>query len=153
LAFRSDGLAASVEHGPNTDDEVNALLPGNFGWDPGPGYDEGVPMTDLSKYPHAIEAIWSSGSPTIAPSGADFLRGSQWGGRNGYLAVATLKASHLRLFLLTADDMYFGHVERISNRGRLRAPRQGPDGNLYVTTDGGSGGGEVLRVEPSAPPN
>ena len=35
IAIRpSDGLGVTVEHGTNRDDEVNALVPGNFGWDP-----------------------------------------------------------------------------------------------------------------------
>ena len=37
----------------------------------------------------------------------------------------------------------------ITDRGRLRTPVQGPDGNLYVTTDIGGGGGSILRVIPS----
>src|SRR5262249_19791944 len=28
------GVGYSVEHGPDRDDEVNRLVPGNFGWDP-----------------------------------------------------------------------------------------------------------------------
>ena len=37
IAFRSrDDLGVSAEHGPSIDDEVNLLLPGNFGWDPVP---------------------------------------------------------------------------------------------------------------------
>ncbi|MDZ7675779.1 MAG: PQQ-dependent sugar dehydrogenase [Acidimicrobiales bacterium] len=76
IAFRpgSDEPWA-VEHGPTRDDEVNRLVPGgNYGWDPGPGYDESVPMTDTAKFPDAVPARWSSGFPTIATSGADFLR-------------------------------------------------------------------------------
>ena len=62
MAFRaSDDLGVSAEHGPSTDDEVNLLVAGNFGWDPVPGYNESVPMTDLMAFPDAIEAIWSSG--------------------------------------------------------------------------------------------
>ena len=38
----------SVEHGPDVDDEINLLVAGgNYGWDPVPGYNESVPMTDL----------------------------------------------------------------------------------------------------------
>ena len=70
----------SVEHGPSVDDEINRLVAGrNYGWDPVPGYNERVPMTDLVEYPDAVEAKWSSGSPTLATSGAIFLEGNQWG--------------------------------------------------------------------------
>ena len=57
LAIRPGlGQFWSVEHGPNRDDEVNLLENGgNYGWDPVPGYDQSVPMTDLS-LPGAVGA-------------------------------------------------------------------------------------------------
>ncbi len=142
----------SVEHGPEVDDEVNPLLPGNFGWDPVPGfYNETVPMTDLQKYPDAVEALWSSGSPTIAPSGATFLTGPQWLAYENRLAVATLKAQHLRIMLFDNEAQFVDDLLQIRNQGRLRAPRQGPDGNLYIATDAGAGGGRILKVVPVDP--
>ncbi len=67
IAFAADGTAYSVEHGTDRDDEVNILVRGgNYGWDPVPGYDETQPMTDLTKFPNARVAVWSSGFPTIA---------------------------------------------------------------------------------------
>jgi glucose/arabinose dehydrogenase len=148
MAFRSDGIGVSAEHGPSVDDELNLLVPGNFGWDPVPGYNESVPMTDLAKFPDAVEAIWSSGSPTLALSGATFLEGEAWGDWNGALAVATLKAQHLHVYFIDAEGEVTGDERAIGDQGRLRSPRQGPDGLLYITNDGGSGDGKVLRVRP-----
>ena len=149
MAFRlSDDLGISAEHGPNVDDEINLLVSGNFGWDPIPGYNESVPMTNLSKFPDAVEAIWSSGFPTLALSGAAFIEGSAWGAWNGALTVATLKAQHLHVYFVTSQGQVNGDLRVIENRGRLRSPRQGPDGLLYITTDGGGTGGEVLKVTP-----
>jgi glucose/arabinose dehydrogenase len=98
LAFHPrTGEPYSVEHGHTCDDEINHLVPGgNYGWDPvnpsgATGYYEGVPMTDLVKFPDAVEAVWSSGCPTIAPSGADFLFGPQWAGWSNGIALAVLK--------------------------------------------------------------
>lgn len=152
MAFRSDGIRMSAEHGPAFDDEVNPLVAGNFGWDPGPGYDESVPMTDLDKYPNAVEAAWSSGPSTLAVSGADFVEGLQWGTWNGALVVATLKAQHLHVLFVDSEGEVTGELRAIEDQGRLRTPRQGPDGLLYVTTDGGSGTGKVLQVTPIAAP-
>ena len=74
----------SVEHGPDFDDEINLLTAGgNYGWDPVPGYNQRVPMTDLAKFPDAVEARWSSGDRTIATSGGIFLDGSWWGRLGG----------------------------------------------------------------------
>jgi glucose/arabinose dehydrogenase len=153
MAFRSDDdLGVSAEHGPSVDDEVNLLAAGNFGWDPVPGYTESVPMTDLGKFPSAVEAIWSSGSPTLALSGATFIEGDTWGDWDGVLAVATLKAKHLHMYFVTSGGQVIGDFRVIEDQGRLRSPRQGPDGLLYVTTDGGGSGGEVLQVTPVLSP-
>lgn len=152
VAFRSDGLGMSAEHGPDVDDEINLLVAGNFGWDPVPGYNESVPMTDLQKYPDAIEAVWSSGAPTLALSGATFVEGDAWGDWDGVLAVATLKAEHLHIYFVDAQGNVVGEERAIQNEGRLRSARQGPDGLLYITTDGGGNDGKVLRVTPVPAP-
>ena len=140
----------SVEHGPSVDDEINLLIAGgNYGWDPVPGYNQNVPMTDLAKFPGAVEAKWSSGSPTLASSGAVFLEGRQWGVWEGRLAVATLRDSKLRLFEFTADGAFVSQVilpELDGTFGRLRTPMLGPDGALYVTTSNGGGADRILRV-------
>ena len=52
-------------------------------------------MTDLVEFPNAVRALWSSGSPTIAPSGVVFLSGTQWGQWNNALVVAVLKGKKL----------------------------------------------------------
>lgn len=148
MAFRDDGVGMSAEHGPNVDDEVNPLVPGNFGWDPVPGYDESVPMTDLDKFPDAVEAAWSTGRPTLALAGATFLQGERWGNLNGVLAVATLKAMHLHILDVDADGNAESRGRLVEGQGRLRTPRQGPDGLLYITTDARDDGDRVLRVTP-----
>ena len=93
-----------AEHGPDRDDEVNQIiLGGNYGWNPVPGYNEAVPMTDFGAFPGAVPARWASGAPTLAVSGADFLRGRAWNVWQGGLAVATLKNSTLRLFFFDSQ--------------------------------------------------
>ncbi len=149
LAIRpTTGQMFSVEHGPNRDDEINLLVAGsNYGWDPVPGYNQNVPMTA----PGASGAARSSGSPTIATSGADFLHGSQWELWDGRLAVASLKDSTLRIFSFGPQGQFLGQFsvpELAGTYGRLRGVEQGPDGSLYVTSSNG-GGDQVLRVTPS----
>lgn len=146
----------TAEHGPTTDDEVNRLrVGGNYGWDPSQGgtvggYDESVPMTDLGRFPDAVPAVWSSGSPVEAICGAAFLSGGQWGDLNGALAVGALRGEKLLLMTLGPD----GAVADVSEPapldgtfGRLRAVRLGPDGALYVSTSNGRDD-QVLRVTP-----
>ncbi len=100
LAMRPDGSILSVEHGSDRDDEVNIIRAGrDFGWNPVPGYNESVPMTDQRLPGRQFEAVWRSGSPTIAPSGADIVRGAAWGSLRGTLAVGVLKGK--RVMFLT----------------------------------------------------
>ena len=139
----------SVEHGPGIDDEMNRLIPGNFGWDPVPGYNENVPMTDLAKFPGAISAVWSSGDATIAPSGATFLTGPRWRSWQNAVAVAVLKGSQLRIFQLRADGSVRSTFVPFAIGVRLRTPVQGPDGDLFVTTDNRPGGDVILRLTPN----
>ncbi|UDY37080.1 PQQ-dependent sugar dehydrogenase [Dermatobacter hominis] len=148
LAFRpSDGQPFEVEHGTGCDDEINRIVAGgNYGWNPvGSGYDESKPMTDLS-IPGAIPAVWSSGCPTIAPSGASFVTGAQWGQWNGALAVAVLKGTRL-MFVKISGSTLQGIDTRLTDRGRLRTVRQAPDGSLWVAQDANPG--SLLRLVPA----
>ncbi len=154
IAVRADGMILTAEHGPDVDDEVNVLKPGaNYGWDPSrggtaSGYDEDVPMTDLERFPDAVPAVWSSGSPTEAICDAVFLQGDQWDTLDGTLAVTALKGSKLLLFTVTPE----GGVHSVSipaeldgTYGRLRGAAIGPDKALYLTTSNGSDD-KILRV-------
>ncbi len=144
----------SVEHGTNRDDEINLLEPGgNYGYAPqghtecGPDddiktispdvYCQYSPMTDLDRFPDAVEARWSSGDSTLATSGGIFLEGEHWGGWEGRLAVATLRTRSVRLFTFTPEGSFvdqFNVPEMKPFNSRLRTTMMGTDGALYVTT-------------------
>ena len=150
LAQRADGSIWSAEHGSDRDDEVNVLVPGgDYGWDPGPGYDESVPMTDHDLPGTQQDAAWSSGMPTIATSGAAWVDGEQWGRLDGTLAVAALKGSHVMFLRFdAAGQLQSVHRPRALRRfGRLRSITATPGGALLITTDNGVDD-RVLRVSP-----
>lgn len=155
LAVRpGSGDVYAVEHGPDRDDEVNLLRAGaDYGWAPvAGGYDESVPMTDPG-LPDAVPAVWTSGTPTIAPSGASFVEGPEWGAYDGLLLVGVLKDTGVLALRLGADGTLieqFRIPELEDTYGRIRAVRQGGDGALYVTTDNGDGRDQLLRVVPRA---
>jgi glucose/arabinose dehydrogenase len=136
------GRVFEVEHGDDTQDEINILTAGaNYGYPifRGPAGRAGY-----------ADPAWSSGNVTLATSGGEFLSGPQWGGWNGTLVVATLKESDLRRYELfdgTARqaDLLFDNVW-----GRLRTPRLAPDGSLYLTTDNGPPD-RVIRVTATLP--
>jgi glucose/arabinose dehydrogenase len=151
LAQRSDGSLWSVEHGPDRDDEVNRLtLGGDFGWNPVPGYNENVPMTDQDLDGTQVDARWSSGVPTTATSGAAWVSGSAWGSYNGALAVASLKGQQLSFMQFdSAGNFRSAQTPAALRRyGRLRSVTRLPDGDLLVTTSNGSRTDSVLRVHP-----
>lgn len=151
LAQRKDGSLWSVEHGSYRDDEVNRLVDGgDYGWNPVPGYNESVPMTDQSLPGKQIEARWSSGDPTIATSGASFVEGRKWGSYNGTLAVAALAGSEL-LFMRFDKTGRLRSVKvpaKLRQYGRLRSVTSAPNGDLLVTTSNGGGADLLLRVSP-----
>jgi glucose/arabinose dehydrogenase len=147
----------TAEHGPGKNDEVNLVQAGkNYGWDPSQGgtvggYDEGVEMTDLQRFPDAIPAKWQTGDMTEAVCAATFLDGDQWGALNGALVITALKGE--KVVLLTLSEQ--GDVASVSvpkeftdTFGRLRAARSGPDGALYLTTSNGTDD-KLLRVTPA----
>ncbi|MFD8501088.1 PQQ-dependent sugar dehydrogenase [Amycolatopsis sp. NPDC059657] len=157
VAVRDGGQVFTAEHGPAFDDEVNLIKPGaNYGWDPSKGgtsadYDESVPMTDTSRFPDAVPAVWSTGKLTEAICAADFLRGKQWGAMEGKLAVVALKGQKMLLLGLDPTGVLVDVTlppEFDDKFGRLRAVRSGPDGALYVTTSDGTDD-KLLKVTPA----
>ncbi|WP_182523660.1 PQQ-dependent sugar dehydrogenase [Nocardioides dongkuii] len=151
LAQRKDGSLWSVEHGSYRDDEVNKLVRGgDYGWQPGPGYDESSPMTDRSLPGKQRGARWRSGTPTIATSGATFVRGRDWGSLNGSLAVAALGGERFLFLRFTrGGKLRSVTVPGVLRRyGRLRSVSTAPDGDLLVTTSNGGGNDSVLRISP-----
>jgi glucose/arabinose dehydrogenase len=149
LTFRRrDGRAFIVEHGPGCNDEITPLRRGgNGGWNPvgnGQFYNEAVPMTDTS-LPNVIRPVWSSGCPTIAPSGGTFVTARVWGRWRGRMVIAVLKDQHLRLINVAPGVADQGRVI-LSGWGRLRTVVQGPHGGLNVPVDANPG--RILRVVP-----
>jgi len=145
---KNDVLGLSSEHGTWIDDEVNELRKGNFGWSStGDGADTGE-MTDKARFPNAISAIWSSGNPTQAPSGMTIVNGTKWKGWNGALAMSMLKGTHVKILRLDAQNKVTKEEKALEvTYGRLRTVQQGPDGNLYVTTDNKTDD-KIIRLTP-----
>jgi aldose sugar dehydrogenase len=151
LTQRADGTLWSVEQGTGRDDEVNRLVNGgDYGYNPVPGYNESVPMTDHGLPGKQVSAAWSSGDPTLATSGGSFVYGAHLGAYNGTLAVAALKAERV-LFLTLSKSGRLVRVKvpaELRKYGRIRTVVDGPGSSFYVTTDNGGGTDAILRVSP-----
>lgn len=157
LAIHPDtGEAWANENGPNGGDELNRLTPGaNYGWPvvslgrtyQGPRHSEtfqGEGFTDPEVY-------WT---PSIAVAGLLFYRGEALPGWTGDVFVGSLRQGEIA---------GTGHVQRIvfnpemqemrremlltEFHQRVRDVRQGPDGFIYVLTDGDDAA--LLRIEPA----
>lgn len=142
-----DVYGYSAEHGSWLDDEINELVAGNFGWAPNPPYDEDVPMTDLERFPEAIEAVWRSGDSTIAVSGLTRLVGEHWGDYEGALVLGVQKDQHLRVVRIE-DRETVGELMLFEGEfGRIRGVLMHSDGSLYFATDNGDGEDKIVLVD------
>jgi len=155
LALRANGTVWSAEHGPDRDDEINRISAGlNYGWNPGPRYDESTPMTDHTLPGAQESAKWSSGSPTVATSGAVWVRGKKWGAYQNTLAVASLKGERVMFMNFNSAGTFTGMRTPTALRkyGRLRSITRLPNDNLMLTTSNSTASKKkidsVLRVEP-----
>ena len=135
------------EHGPRGGDEVNVPAAGqNYGWplvsfgDHYSGQDIASPMTrpDLAASIHQ----WT---PSIAPSGLDFYRGDLFPAWRGDALVGALRGQ--LLVRLDVDGDRVTGEERIDVGERIRDVKVGPDGAIYLVTDGGDA--SILRLAPA----
>lgn len=164
IAFRpGTGRPFISEHGPGHSDEVTPLAPGgNGGWDPKPepgvacmndycGYTSNkrdgsrTPMTDMAKFPGALRPSWSNQGVSEGMSPSVFLGGVHWKEWDGRLAVGFLRGERIVILQLDSAGKTVGTTTVPGLPGeRIRSLVQGPDGALYVATDGG----EIWRVAP-----
>ena len=142
LAFQpTTGACFVVDAGDQMQDEIDEVSAGaNFGWPAVVG-----PVGSSRGF---ADPAWSSGAPSLAVAGADFLSGPQWGTWNGALLVATLKEQDLRRFSL--EDVHATQREILLDQkyGRLRAVTSTPDGTLLISTSNGSGD-RIVKIAPS----
>ena len=147
------------EHGPQGGDEVNLTLAGrNYGWpvishgqqygttnQVGEGTAKAGMEQPVAYWETITGAAWTGGQKSsIAPSGMAFFTGSQPANWTGSLFVGALAGQALWRLHLDGTRVV-GRERLLANRNeRIRDVRQGPDGRLYLLTDGGNG--KLLRV-------
>lgn len=144
------GKLWEIEHGPQGGDELNIIEPGaNYGWPVvslGVNYG-GSPVGSGEKTKEGmVDAIYSW-TPVIAPSGMIFYDGDTFADWKGDLFVGGLRATSLVRLDLDGDKVV-GEERMLEDLGlRIRDVAQGPDGAIYVATDGANG--QILKVSPA----
>ncbi|HET8725489.1 MAG TPA: PQQ-dependent sugar dehydrogenase [Anaeromyxobacteraceae bacterium] len=142
------------EHGPQGGDELNRIVPGgNFGWPVvSYGCNYGDPVGDACRLgggthaPTYVEPVSFWVPTSIAPSGLVFYTGDRYPGWKGNAFLGALAGTALWRVALDGDrevarERLLGELAQ-----RIRWVGQGPDGLLYLLTDGG----RLYQVRPSA---
>ncbi len=145
------------EHGPRGGDEANLILPGrNYGW-PVISYGREYSGEIITNEPwrEEMEPPQYYWVPSPALSGMTFYTGDRFPDWRGDLFVGGLRGTLLQRVVSLDTDGGFERESMLTQlRQRVRDVRQGPDGLLYVVTDGDADRGEaatgsVLRIEPA----
>ena len=137
------------EHGPQGGDEINVAEAGhNYGWPLvtyGRNYGSGTVIGETGPKPGYDQPLrhWV---PSVAPSGLAFVTSDRYPGWKGSLLMGTLREQ--KLIRLTLDGRRITGEERLlaTLNQRIRDVRQGPDGLIYLVTEGTPG--RVLRLLP-----
>jgi glucose/arabinose dehydrogenase len=140
------------EHGPQGGDEVNVMRPGlNYGWPVitfGVNYGLGTRIGEGQAKSGMVQPlhVWV---PSIAPSGMAFVSGSRFPQWQGNLLVGALRGQMLVRLELDGEKVL--REERLlqGRAGRIRDVRMGPDGLIYLLSDGPDGA--LMRLEPARP--
>lgn len=132
------GEVWASEHGPRGGDEVNIARAGlNYGWpEIGYGIDyNGEPLAQNTEAEGMEQPIWYW-NPSIAVAGMTFVTSERYPELNNDLLVGGLAGSRL-VWLEIHGDRVIRSTDLLSDIGRVRAVRQGPDGYIYLGIEGG----------------
>src|SRR5262245_25791475 len=143
------GKLWTTEHGPRGGDEVNAVDKGkNYGF-PVIGYGHeytGKPINGDKTFQPGMEQPVYFWTPDIAPAGIAFYNGKLFPAWQGDLFVAELVGRTLVRLVLNGERVVAEERLLTELNTRIRGVNEGPDGALYVLTDGA--GGKILRLVP-----
>lgn len=144
----ASGLLWSHEHGPKGGDELNLLSAGaNYGW---PVATSGIDYTGARISPFirfdGMQAPVYEWSPSIAPAGMTLYRGSAFPQFDGDLFITALAGRALHRLQIKEQQVVAEQKLLTELNLRLRDVRTGPDGLIYILTDGPNG--KLLRLVP-----
>lgn len=138
----------SHEHGPKGGDELNLLKAGhNYGW-PVATYGTDYTGARISPFTEfaGMQAPLHVWTPSIAPAGMTLYRGELFPQWQGNILVTALAGKALHRLTIENDKVVTEEVLLKDLDSRLRDVRTGPDGAIYLLTDGANG--QLLRLTP-----
>ncbi len=143
------GMLWLSDHGPRGGDEINAVATGkNYGF-PVIGYGRdysGKPINGDKTAQDGMEQPVYFWTPDIAPAGIAFYTGKLFPAWQGDLFVSSLLGRAL-VRLVMKDDRVIGEQRLLTElNARIRGVAEGPDGALYVMTDGNTA--KILKLVP-----
>lgn len=143
-----NSLLWSHEHGPKGGDELNLLQAGaNYGW---PVATTGIDYTGARISPFTrfdgMQAPVYEWSPSIAPAGMTLYRGTAFPAYEGNLFITALAGRALHRLEISGQQVVAEEIMLTELDLRLRDVRTGPDGLIYLLTDGPNG--KLLRLSP-----
>ncbi len=150
LAFHPvTGELWETEHGPQGGDEINVVERGrNYGWPLvtyGVNYGTATAIGEPGPKPGFEQPLRFWVPVSVAPSGLAFVTSDRYPGWKGSLVMGTLRGQSL--FRFTLDGRKIAAESKLDTGigERIRDVRQGPDGWLYLLTDGKEG--RLVRLE------
>jgi glucose/arabinose dehydrogenase len=139
-----------AEMGPRGGDELNLIAKGkDYGW-PTIGYGEEYSGEPIHKTTQAegLEQPVYYWDPVISPGALMIYSGKVFPEWKGNFFIAGLSSQAL-VRLVMKDDRVVGEERLLADRGeRIRDVVQGPEGAIYLLTDGSSGKLLKLTAEP-----
>lgn len=141
-----NGTLWEAEFGPRGGDEVNLIEPGkNYGWPLATyGKEYYGPKIGVEKK-EGMEQPLYHWVPSINPSGMMIYSGKAFPKFEGNLFLATLAGGHIHRVVMDKDKKIVREEKLLEDlNDRLRQIRTGPDGLIYVSTDGG----KFIRLKP-----
>ena len=141
------GRLWTSEHGPRGGDEINDVEKGkNYGF-PVIGYGRdytGKPINNDKTVQAGMEQPVYFWTPDIAPAGIAFYTGKTFPSWNGSLFVSELAGKCLARLVLDGNRVIAEERLLLDLNARIRGVNEGPDGSVYVLTDGANG--KILRL-------
>jgi glucose/arabinose dehydrogenase len=138
-----------VEHGTRGGDEINIARKGkDYGW-PTIAYGieyRGGPITGGIQQHAGMEQPLYYWDPVIGPSGMAFYTANLFPAWKGSLFIGGHATRDLVRLSLNGEKVVGEERLLTENRETIRDVRQGPDGALYVVTDGSNG--KILKLVP-----